>query len=270
MEELHIGKSKYKLVRVVGEKFTQDISGHRHGAQSYEIHYCMNGSGELSTEDSTYPLKKNMLYITGPNIWHRQLVNKKEPLCEVCLYIQITTSGNDILSKNFNSTHFWIGEATTELQRFFDLLQQTLNKNSFYSKELQIHLAELIVTEISHLYSENLIVADKDTPDDKKFIIIEEAFLFDYASITIDELANRIGLSVRQTQRVLKQFYGVTFREKCMKSRLEASYIMLKQGKSVNQVSYDVGYADTPSFIRAFKNMYGKTPTKIITENSNV
>ncbi len=270
MDELHIGKSKYKLVRIVDEKFTRDISGHRHGAQSYEIHYCMNGSGELATEDSTYPLRKNMLYMTGPGIWHRQLVNKKEPLCELCLYIQLVTKGNDILSNNFNSTHFWIGQANTQLQQIFELLYGTLSKNSIYSKELGIHLSELIITEMSYLYSESLVAADKDTPDDKKFIIIDEAFLFDYASITVNELSDRIGLSVRQTQRVLKQFYGVTFREKCMKSRLEAAYIMLKKGKGVSQVAYDVGYADTPSFIRAFKKMYGKTPSKILKENINV
>lgn len=267
MDELHIGKSKYKLVRIVDERFKEDISGHRHGAQSYEIHYCLSGKGELATEDSTYPLSKGVLYITGPNIWHRQLVNKKDPLCEICLYIQITSSGNDILSKNFNSTHFWVGQANNQLQSFFDMLYQTLSLNSIYSKEVQIHLAELIVTELSHLYSANLVEADKDTPDDKKFVIIDEAFLFDYASITIDELADRIGLSVRQTQRILKQYYGVTFREKCMKSRLEAAYIMLKKGKSVNQVAYEVGYADTPSFIRAFKKQYNNTPKKIIEKN---
>lgn len=270
MDELHIGKSKYKLVRIVDEKFTEDIGGHRHGAQSYEIHYCINGSGELATEDSTYPLSKNLLYVTGPNIWHRQLVNRKESLCEICLYIQLVTKGNDILSNNFNSTHFWIGQANAELEQIFAMLYATLSKNSIYSKELKIHLAELIITEMSHLYSENLVAADKDTPDDKKFIIIDEAFLYDYASITINELADRIGLSTRQTQRVLKQFYGVTFREKCMKSRLEAAYIMLKKGKGVNQVAYNVGYADTPSFIRAFKKMYGKTPAKILKENITI
>ena len=270
MDELHIGKSKYNLVRIVDEKFTRDISGHRHGAQSYEIHYCVNGNGELVTEDSTYILNKNVLYMTGPGIWHRQLVNKKEPLCEICLYIQIVSRGNDILSNNFNSTHFWIGEANTLLEQIFGMLYSFLSKNSVYSGEIKKHLSELIITEMSYLYSKDFVAADKDTPDDKKFIIIDEAFLYDYAGITVNELADRIGLSVRQTQRVLKQYYGVTFREKCMKSRLEAAYIMLKKGKSVSQTAYDVGYADTPSFIRAFKKMYGKTPAKVITENNNV
>lgn len=264
MDVLHIGKSKYKLVRIIEDKFKDDISGHTHGAQSYEIHYCTQGSGELVTESDTYPLSKNVLYITGPDIWHRQLVNKKDPLSEICLNIQILTSGNDILSKNFNSTHFWIGKANEQLQKFYSFLNEMLSNNSIYSREVQIHIAELIITELSHTYSANLVQASKYTPDDKKFIIIDEAFIYDYASITIEELSNRIGLSLRQTQRILKQYYGVTFREKCVKSRLEAAYMLLKQGKSVNQVAYEVGYSDTPSFIRAFKKQYDKTPSKIL------
>ena len=39
---------------------------------------------------------------------------------------------------------------------------------------------------------------------------------------------------------------------------------MLKNGKSVGKVAQDVGYADTPSFIRAFKKMYGKTPAEVL------
>ena len=102
------------------------------------------------------------------------------------------------------------------------------------------------------------------SPQETIFLIIEEAFLYDYANITIDELAMRIGLSVRQTQRILKQYYGVTFRDKCIKSRMEAAQLLLKKGKSVNQVAREVGYANTPSFIRAFKKLYNKTPTKVI------
>jgi len=266
VEELHVGKSKYRLVRIVDENFTQDIGGHRHGVQSYEIHYCTRGSGELSTESNSYPLSQGTLYVTGPNVWHRQLVDKKNPLGEICVFVELITKGSDILSASFNSTHFWIGRASSAIKEIFELLYGLLDKNSVYSREMRTHLSELIITELSHLYSKNFVAAAKDTPDDKKLVIIDESFIYDYSNITINELADRIGLSVRQTQRVLKQFYGVTFREKCMKSRLEAAYIMLKNGKSVSQVATDVGYADTPAFIRAFKNMYKKTPAQVIKE----
>ncbi len=264
MKELRIGKSSYKILNISSGTFTADINGHSHGAQSYEIHFCFGGKGKLITDSNSYSLVKNSLYITGPHIWHRQTIDGKDPLSEICLYIQKTSTGTDILSSTFNATHFWIGQANDAIRALFDNLNEIAYQNSLYAKEKQIHISELIITELSFLYSSDLIMSDADTPDDKKFVIIENAFIFEYMKITLPELADRLGMSVRQTQRILKQYYGVTFREKQISARLEAASIELQKGKSVSEVSFEVGYADTPSFIRAFKKMYGKTPSAVL------
>lgn len=262
MREICVGKSKYKIVNVSSGTFDSDINGHSHGSESYEIHYCFGGKGELITDNSSYPLGENSLYITGPNIWHRQIISKSDPLNEICLYIQKTVTGTDILSAAFNSTHFWIGEGNSSIKNFFSELHFTAYQSSLYAKEKQIHIAGLIVTELSFLYSPNLVADKKESPDDKKFAIIENSFIYDYSTVTLPELSCQLGLSVRQTQRILKQYYGVTFREKQISARLEAAYLKLQNGKSVNEAAAEVGYADTPSFIRAFKKKYGKTPSQ--------
>lgn len=263
MKELHIGKSAYKIVNISSGRFGSDINGHSHGSQSYEIHYCFAGKGELITDNTSYVLGKNSLYITGPNIWHRQVIDKGDPLDEICLYIQKISTGTDILSATFNATHFWIGQANHTIRGLFSELNDIAYQNSLYAKEKQLHISELIITELSFLYSSELIMSDTDTPDDKKFVIIENAFIFDYMNITLPELSQRLGLSVRQTQRILKQYYGVTFREKQINSRLEAAFLGLKSGKNVSEVAFEVGYSDAPSLIRAFKKRYGKTPSQI-------
>lgn len=261
MKELHIGKSTYKIVNISSGKFSSDINGHSHSSESYEIHYCFGGKGELITDSNSYMLNKNSLYITGPNLWHRQIIDKNEPLDEICLYIQKTSTGKDILSGTFNSTHFWTGQANGAVRSLFEELNVIAYQNSIYAKEKQVHIAELIVTELSFLYSSKLIMSDADTPDDKKFVIIENAFIFDYMNITLPELSQRLGMSVRQTQRILKQYYAMTFREKKLNARLEAAVMKLKDGKSVSEVAFETGYADTPSLIRAFKKRYDKTPS---------
>ncbi len=263
MRELHIGKSTYRIVNISSGKFSSDINGHSHGSESYEIHYCFAGKGELITDGNSYALKKNSLYITGPNIWHRQVIDKAHPLEEICLYIQKTSTGTDILSCTFNATHFFIGEANKAIKEHFSELDSVTYQQSLYAKEKQVHLSELIVTELSFLYSSELIMSEEETPDDKKFVIIENAFIFDYMNITLPELSQRLGLSVRQTQRILKEYYGVTFREKQVSARLEAAFVKLQKGRAVGEVAYEVGYADVPSFIRAFRTRYGKTPSKI-------
>ncbi len=263
MKELHVGKSSYKIVNISSGKFSSDINGHSHGSESYEIHFCYEGKGELITDNSSFPLMENSLYITGPNIWHRQVIDKENPLGETCLYIQKTSTGTDVLSGTFNATHFWIGKAGESIKVLFAELHNIAYQKSLYAREKQTHLAELIVTELSFLYSPELIINDSDTPDDKKFVIIENAFIFDYMNITLPELSRRLGLSSRQTQRVLRQYYGVTFREKQISARMEAALMKLREGKTVGETTYEVGYADSPSFIRTFKKYYGKTPSEI-------
>ncbi len=263
MKDLHIGKSKYKILNISSGVFSSDISGHTHSSESYEIHYCFGGKGRLVTDSNEYELNKNSLYITGPGIWHRQVIDKDNPLDEICLYIQRTSKGTDILSSTFNDTHFWSGAATTTLQNLFFELDKLSAQKSLYAKEKQAHLSELIITELAFIYSTELVDEEKDTPDDRKFIIIENAFIFDYMSITLPELSKRLGLSRRQTQRILQQYYGVTFREKQITARLEWALMYLQNGKSVSATAYEVGYADISSFSRAFKKHYGKLPSDI-------
>lgn len=263
MKELHVGKSTYKIVNISSGIFSSDINGHSHGSESYEIHFCFEGNGQLITDNNSFPLVENSLYVTGPNIWHRQVIDKEDPLGETCLYIQKTSGGSDVLSGTFNATHFWIGEGNKSMKDLFTQLHNIAYQNSLYAKEKQTHLAELIVTELSFIYSPELIINDNYTPDDKKFVIIENAFIFDYTNITLSELSKRLGLSSRQTQRVLIQYYGMTFRDKLISARMEAALMKLKEGKTVGEITYEVGYADAPSFIRAFKKHYGKTPSEI-------
>ena len=48
---------------------------------------------------------------------------------------------------------------------------------------------------------------------DRRFVIIEQSFLYS-PNITLTELSNKIGVCERQTQRLLKKYYGKSFREK--------------------------------------------------------
>ena len=62
------------------------------------------------------------------------------------------------------------------------------------------------------------------------FLKIEEAFLYRYATITLPVLAQEVGLSARQLQRVLTGHYGATFSEKRREARMRAALLSLGAG----------------------------------------
>lgn len=67
---------------------TEDIAGHVHSKNSYEIHYIVGGKGELLTAEKSYNLREGMFFITGPNVYHEQKTHKEDPLTEVHCYLQ--------------------------------------------------------------------------------------------------------------------------------------------------------------------------------------
>jgi len=81
------------------------------------------------------------------------------------------------------------------------------------------------------------------------------------AQFTMDELAQRVGMSSRNFTRRFKQATGETplnylhkLRVNCAKQLLETDY------KSVQEVCYEVGYEDVPFFRSIFKRYSGLSP----------
>lgn len=76
-----------------------------------------------------------------------------------------------------------------------------------------------------------------------------------------DDVAERLGMSGRSIQHIMKQ-HGTTFGEEVMAMRLEASFGMLKSGVSdpIADIAFKCGFADLSTFYRAFRARYGKTP----------
>ncbi|MBR7019472.1 MAG: AraC family transcriptional regulator [Lachnospiraceae bacterium] len=99
-------------------------------------------------------------------------------------------------------------------------------------------------------------------PDDQTYLIIEEAFLYNYRDITLDGLATLLNLSRRQTERLLQQHYNKTFLQKKKEARMSAACILLQAGdKSIASVAYELGYSSPEHFTHAFKNYYHVTPS---------
>lgn len=76
-----------------------------------------------------------------------------------------------------------------------------------------------LLTRITRLYAP----ADYSAPEkdenlnDMRFLIIENMFLYN-KDFTLKDLSRKLGVCERQTQRLLKKYYGKTFREKVKES----------------------------------------------------
>lgn len=81
------------------------------------------------------------------------------------------------------------------------------------------------------------------------------------ADITIEQVAEVVGLSTRQVSRIVKDNYNCTFKEIVTRTRMEkAGELLVHSRLSVAEVAGQVGYNSVRSFYTAFKNHYGCLP----------
>lgn len=80
--------------------------------------------------------------------------------------------------------------------------------------------------------------------------------------INLQFLAHTLFTSKYHLLRLFKRYYGVTPKQYLTLRRLEKSKEYLRQGMSVSEVCYAVGYNTHSSFCTLFKAKIGLTPTE--------
>ena len=208
-------ETDFNLIQYGRGVFTTDMPGHSHSKNSYELHYIIDGEGVLTTDSKTYPLSKGNFFVTGPNVYHQQSTNPEKPLTEIYLYLQVSEKkNNDVLVSSFLNTHFCFIEET-DFGYIFDEILSECDGAKFGYVSATAALLQLLLTKITRAYVPHLSRMTKaaDTINDRCFFMIEHTFISN-PSVTLRELSDTIGLCERQTQRLLKKYYGKTFREK--------------------------------------------------------
>lgn len=217
---------KFNIVSIGGGVLTYNIAGHSHSKDSYELHFIIGGRGRLFTSDSAYELAEGCFFMTGPNFYHAQQPDTDYPTEDIYIYLhKVGGSEKNIFAEEFLKRQFYIKDG-------FDMSDAKKIKEEFENKEPDYEsvisgLCMKLLTDIVREYLpegvEKTVCADNLT--DKRLFLIENAFLFN-EELTLSELSDKIGVCARQTERLLKKYYGKTFRQ--MKNEQRDNSIDLK------------------------------------------
>lgn len=270
--DLHfsLGGYDFHVSNIVLEQFERSIPRHSHSKNSYEIHYIPFGYGKASINGKDYEVTPNTLFITGPFVEHAQIPNCQDPMCEYCIYLKLGHSSFPVssapekkLTALFKKTNFWFGQDTQDIHSLMNQLFFELEHHyTGYSIQAESLLKQLIIKLVRNYENKPEISTRKVSPNliDNKYLIIEECFLYEYRTLTLDKLSARLGLGIRQTERLLKDHYGKTFLQKKTEARMSAASILLQNsGLSITQIAEDTGYSCVEHFSASFKHYYGQS-----------
>ena len=275
----------FRALNIVFEQFQRAIPKHSHSDGSYEIHYIPYGHGEVVLNGEKHDLSENALYVTGPHVEHEQFSDPHNPMAEYCIYLRAVrehgdraehaaaAAGQDRLVRLFLDKPLWIGTDTQNLRPVMQQLFAELeSRRTGYLSEVESLLRQCIIR----------MVRNYERPEDagpqtasaidlfnSKSIILEECFLYEYNTLTLEILANRLGLSRRQTERLLKDQYGKTFQQKRTEARRSAATVLLRSSvRSISDISDQLGYSSVEHFSNAFRKYWDMGPRDFRTKYS--
>lgn len=249
-------------------RFSQAIPSHSHGAGCYEIHYIPQGYGTLCANGTTYEITPNTLYVTGPHIGHSQIPAPQNPMQEYCVYFHLQKPARpdsaSPVTDAFLRTDFWFGQDRYDIHALFQqLFREFDRRHTGYMLSAELLLSMLILSLVRNYEpaSNSEALCRAAAPNDQRSIIIEKCFLSEYQSITLQKLAERLGLSTRQTQRLLQTYYGKNFQQKKAEAKMSAAAILLGDpGKNITFISDQLGFSSPEYFSAAFRKYYGISP----------
>ena len=264
-ESFSLGCLDIVPVHIRLEQLNPVIAAHRHSNISYEIHYTAQGTGSVIIDGVTWPVAPDLLYVTGPGVIHAQYSNPEDPVIEYCLYLNcVRRSRSDPSGLSaFPDTPFWMG---SDSGRAAPLLKELLEENRQFRpgkyEMMEVLLRQIVITLTRMYQQEPLDATEKKRPEGQtvsgRMPLIEDTFFYHYADLTLEDLAAALHLSPRQTQRLLREYFGKNFSQKLTEARMAAAcHYLQKTDLSVTTISEMLGFSSIEHFSAAFRRAMG-------------
>ena len=249
-------------------------STHSHGL--FEYHFVMKGDALIKIGDKKVSLSENSSILIYPDTFHNFIKNGCDAdVLSLSFSLKKNRNGTDyyksIQNKLLCSDYLVIAESSLLKDLILSIVSNIYSEKLFAFEEMR----SLLVLFFTNIFSKITETKDIDKnqiniPEyDMRTFIIEDYFNERYMdNITLTELSNRLHLSNQQTDRIIKQMYGVGFRQRLTKIRIKSALELLcETNKSLLEISENVGYQSYNGFYSAFKKETGKAPEEWRKEN---
>ena len=231
-----------------------------HNHADYELHILLEGSCRMDCAGREVLVGKQQAIVIAPGLFHRPMEDKRtferfamtlamepgpllETLCERVPHWQV----------------YDVDPETETLCR--SILRERTGREPCRQQMLECLLNLLLI----HLFRQLGVLADEPSVQTGpvRYTELIDPYFEENLGVgaSVEALADILHLSRSQVNRVLKKHYGMTFREKLIRARMDrAAWLLRQTDRRVDDIATQVGYTASPSFYQVFRERMGMTP----------
>lgn len=267
-----IGDISVMPINFIYRRQRLDTLEHKH--QFVEFHYILHGKLRFLMNDQEIILEDNDMLIICPDVKHSEYILDFEDQESICYSFSYSTQFKSETSSDLYHIFSYITHGKYYKKRITPNMLHIINSILREYSQHQLACQEILRLLISYLTIETLRVDINSVPEhflpknirDNAEVIINEYFYNVFTGKekgSVEELAKRLFISVRQLNRILQHTYGKNFSEmRLFHSLAGSAHLLSVSTLSVAQISDRMMYCSASAFCAAFKKFAGVSPSQ--------
>jgi len=235
----------------------------RHNNAEFELHFILRGSCSLDVENTAHTLNALDTILIAPGQYH---LPTPQPGEFERFSLSFSLSEGALSSRLGEMVPCCkIYSITPEIYGVCqEVFRECSVKTPYHHEMLHALLTKLIIDAFRRLH----IVSGEASPKKQtaQFYTgkIDNFFETHWeGNLGAEDLAAQLHISRRQLARILQQQYGMGFREKLLRTRMDrAAWLLRNSNKPVSVIAYEVGYASESAFYISFRENFAQTPAQ--------
>ena len=253
------GESLRLTVDETAYEIAGDLVGQVHNHPHFEVHAILEGGCGMDIDASGLALQAGQAVIIAPGQYHR-VVSGMDGCRRLVMNVIVPEGAmrGAMMGTVAQSNVFELTPGMLELCR--GILNESRQRPPFCRELMRLRLAELGILLLRRLDLQEDVPAVEGSL--RPISIIDNYFETQMGeNPSADDLASKLNLSRRQLNRILKATYGMGFREKLLRNRMDqAKWLLRHTDKTVGVIALEVGYAYDSAFREAFRREFDMTP----------
>lgn len=247
--------SSYLAENIYNKEFHNMLNGkHYHAWQ--EVFFIEDEPFLLYCNDEEYRFSNCILCI--PSMLEHCTIRKEGYRITFSYKLYGKGRGKCFLDEIFPENKFVSLPLTPNIIRYANEICKHFFEANDYSDEIIESFLKLIFCEMAQMGA----AKKKKSRMDESYLDKIENMLFDFQSdINLGTLAEKLGLSTRQTSRILRKNYNATFSDMICERRLDIAGTLLKNtDMTVAEIVEYINFPSESYFYSKFKEKYKMTP----------